>query len=366
MLLGVPEDETVKKALDCLTIELQDRGIELESGDDSELPFALQEQKALIEGMLRAWARKRLPYFLQKYEVLFVEKEIEVPLSPDLIFMARPDAILREKATQDIYVLSFKTTGQWDTRKEADAEFDMQGLSENWATEQSGLLAPGEIVTGVLMEYLLVGKREESPKGSGNYITGSFLIHPWLKEGVTPETDEWAAKFYYDCKDPHPMTSRGKPTRCPGGKTHRLGDGFKRINVWERMTMKEYIDVLEKETGDPLLDLFISQTHFRHKEDIEDWYEQILEQEKKIAAHALDINTLATDGCKTPVESARKLLNKWFPQHRASCAYPTKCPMQELCWGALRNDTSPETSGMYVWRKPHHEGEVKQQKGGTE
>src|SRR5271170_4793630 len=44
--------------------------------------------------------------------------------------MSRHDALLRERSTNFLYLLSFKTAGQWDRRKEQEAQIDMQGLSE--------------------------------------------------------------------------------------------------------------------------------------------------------------------------------------------------------------------------------------------
>jgi hypothetical protein len=35
--------------------------------------------------------------------------------------MSRPDALLRHRLTNDLHIMSFKTTGAWDHRKEKDA-----------------------------------------------------------------------------------------------------------------------------------------------------------------------------------------------------------------------------------------------------
>lgn len=129
------------------------------------------EQYALVEAMVRAYARRRLRPLLEQFEVLEVEREGEWKLSEwpeteykyececgsvcrsstlcgacgsdqttdrtkELWFMSRPDALLRERSSNQLYLLSFKTTSQWDKRKEADAQHDMQGLSEGVEVEQ--------------------------------------------------------------------------------------------------------------------------------------------------------------------------------------------------------------------------------------
>ena len=118
--------------------------------------YLFAEQSALVEGLVRAYCRRRLMPLLSEFEVLEVEREGEWLLSmfnppdeegahypnPDgtfdyeLYFMSRPDALLRHRQTNELFLLSFKTTGQWDTRKAKDIEHDMQGLSEGVEVEK--------------------------------------------------------------------------------------------------------------------------------------------------------------------------------------------------------------------------------------
>lgn len=111
------------------------------------------EQAAQVEAMVRAYARRRLQPLLEKFEVLEVEREGEWKLSEwnspvygdlhtelryasELWFMSRPDALLRERSSNELYILSYKTTAGWDVRKEKTAEHDMQGLSEGVEVER--------------------------------------------------------------------------------------------------------------------------------------------------------------------------------------------------------------------------------------
>ena len=121
--------------------------------------YLYAEQSALVEALVRAYARRRLRPLLEEFEVLEVEREGTWLLSewisnvrtreldiavcsndllPDveLYFMSRPDALLLSRADRQLYLLSYKTTSGWDVRKARDAEHDMQGLSEGVEVEK--------------------------------------------------------------------------------------------------------------------------------------------------------------------------------------------------------------------------------------
>jgi hypothetical protein len=49
--------------------------------------------------------------------------------------MSRPDAVLLNRNNNEIEIMSYKTIGSWDYRKQAEAAHDTQGLSESWAVE---------------------------------------------------------------------------------------------------------------------------------------------------------------------------------------------------------------------------------------
>jgi hypothetical protein len=104
--------------------------------------WLFSEQASLVEGMVRAYARRRLRLLLEEFEVLEVEREGDWPLadladeSGVIRFMSRPDALLRSRSDNSLYILSYKTAATWDIRKERDAQHDMQGLSEGVEVER--------------------------------------------------------------------------------------------------------------------------------------------------------------------------------------------------------------------------------------
>jgi hypothetical protein len=130
-----------------------------------------EEMAALVEGMVRCWARRRWRGIHEQFSVLEVEQEGEWTLAQnpckfcaggalqfessfdpavrltcskcggtgvdwELHFLSRHDALLLERSTGYLYLQSFKTTGSWDRRKELDAQVDMQGLSEAMDVEK--------------------------------------------------------------------------------------------------------------------------------------------------------------------------------------------------------------------------------------
>jgi hypothetical protein len=178
LLSGATEEDAVAAAL--LDFAQYTPALELDSGEqaafappaageDPELAgmvlaskgrfdaYLVNEQTALVEAMVRAYARRRLRPLLEQYEVLEVEREGSwtlheehgpedftkmgdgeriYPRSWQLMFMSRPDALLLDRASRQLYLLSFKTTGGWDVCKARDIEHDMQGLSEGIEVER--------------------------------------------------------------------------------------------------------------------------------------------------------------------------------------------------------------------------------------
>jgi len=90
---------------------------------DKQQWFTFNEQKALVEGLVRAWYIVELPRLVERYKVLAVERDIEpivISLSYDynILFQAKVDAEFQEIATGDYVNYSLKTTKQWSERNE--------------------------------------------------------------------------------------------------------------------------------------------------------------------------------------------------------------------------------------------------------
>ncbi len=336
---------------------IQNRGLNVEAS--AEMAFTYREQRALIEAMIRAWAIKQLPGFLEEFEVLEVEHEDTFILSGNvrymgttlesLSWMSRADGLLRRIADDDLYVLSFKTAADWDARKQAENYHDMQGLSETYAIEQR----IGRKVMGVRMEFLLKGSRDFN-KHSGRYEQYSPLVRAWRQQGVTQAEDRYAWRYQWESEG-----DNGLPV------THRLGRGWTPFYAWELQGgVKGWIDLLasgsiQSEAGDALSAQFISPIpYFRHEDDIKHWLRQARAQESHVAEASLKILSARNEDDRT------EMLDAEFPQYTRSCDWPTRCPYQDLCFGGASQD--PVGSELYVWRQPHHEPELVQIEGAKE
>jgi hypothetical protein len=372
--------------------------------------FLKKELAALVEGMVRAYSRRRLKPLLQEFEVLEVEREGswklgEVPqICPDegcdhygrshshpdenaqLHWMSRHDALLLERSTSLLYLLSFKTTGSWDRRKKQDAEIDMQGLSEAvdvenrmarawelihavykpdnpefgeqvakyvdartamWLVSQP---APPRIYA-VRYEYLLKGqRREEKDSLPRRYLQDTPLIRAWTQPGMTSDDRAFAASYkWWDIS----------------GRGHTLPyRTWKKVNVWEQpeMTVASWIDLLDQgeiqpdtydEDGHPvdvLADQFISPvTVFRNADDMRDWLEQTEAQEIQVAIDVAKVHAARDEG------ERRSLLNRLFPQNRSACVWPGMCGSYKICYGGEDIRRDPErNSELYMPRSANH------------
>lgn len=396
ILQGRSIDESINHALTTFDTEIGARGLDVTSLEDSN--YVYNEQKALIEAMLYGWWKKRYPELLERYDILEVEREevwevgqFDVMLSTGtsvifpqpakvrLIWLGRVDALLREKDSNDLHLQSFKTTAEWDTRKDSAASHDIQGLSElcavehrleewwqliqaemhssrtserwlkaeqsspvlfRWLFDQS---APPKI-QGIRMEHLLAGQRMDpgkGPKKTGRKVQYSPLIRGYKKDGITPDLDEYAYKFQWD--DEYGM--------------HRLGKGWAPFNAWEQPGgVRAWIDKLaaggaQADLGDALDAQFVyPQPYYRQAEDVEDWQQQMIAEELR--------KFEAVEKLRTAVDKNQRrfLLNVLFPQFRHSCDYPRLCWAAELCFSPGYADY-PDTTGLYQRRDPHHAAE---------
>src|SRR6185369_11645851 len=347
--------------------------------------FLHREQRALVEVMVRAYARRRLQPLLEEFEVLEVEREGEWLLHEtaefypsgtkvphrerwQLWWMSRPDALLRHRITNDLHIMSFKTTGAWDHRKEKDALRDMQGLSEGVEIERrlgewwDGLKECQEIpltpvwqylrtlesrprIAAIRYEYLLKGERWKD-KGLSEKLgldarsQNTPLLQPYKKIGITAGDDQYGWKYEY---------------QDAGGSNRRLDyRSWKKTYIWEAMSLREWIDMLDRgdvqpDAGDALAAQFVApMTVYRNEDDLRDWIESTEHQEVEVVKHA-ELVQISTDA-----DEKRSLLNRYFPMTRTACEYPGTCSFIHLCYGSEDIRRDPVGSGKYVVRVPNH------------
>jgi len=371
---GLPQID-VELAVDVALAEfwpkVKSQGLMLEADEDAS--YVAHEQAALLEALIRAYAIYVLPQVLDRFQVVEVEQEeigrFEAP-GFTLKFGARLDALLMEKDTLNLYVLSLKTAKEWGKKDDETARHDMQGLSESrvveqklgrwhkfmgaqaevltstvpkWFQDRYSVGAP-PIVSGVIMQYALKGRRGAEPYGSGKYKFSNPLIRPWKKASDLGGA-EYAFKYEY--QDPY-------------GANHRLGKGWNRVNIWEDMGVKAWVEYLSKNEmqgfppGRALEGQFVLPVeYFRNSEDADRWERQIVAQEKRIAEGLKGFHTNPL----TPTGVEAKL-DEHFPMHTRSCDWPTKCSFQDICFGPKAYLHAPLSAGLYEIRTANHPTEL--------
>ena len=340
---------------------------------DRQQEYTYQEQLALTEQLIRAWAYTELDQLIRRFKVVAVEREIANHLTDSIILLTRVDAELQDRQDDSFFNYSLKTTKWFDERS---YKHDLQGPMEIWGVEnhiyesnqgihnvldaiercndsfiripkmedikkyyQSKRQQPKK-VSGVKFCYLVKGRWEQDDKFDENSLwkTKSPLIRGY--KNITPSGVEYAHTLYY----PNSENKSGKG---------RLGKGWEPFDVWteQGITLDSWCQALlnqtiQPECGDVLRNEVVRTPieYFRSEEEINRVINEVGHQESRIAN-------------ANPPE---RMLNIVFPRYYHSCHYPYDCSYIPICWkesekGDISED--PIGSGLYQIRTPHHEGE---------
>lgn len=315
-------------------------GFDNETPDDLQkaMDYGREEQMALAEGLLRAWWAFEGESFLENFEVVEVEKEGRATLSDEITLMFRPDALVRDKASGDLYVVSWKTCATFGPRNVNQARHDMQSMSEVFGVESSGSYGPIHI-EGVLYKWIVKGSRRKD-NWDGLYKQSSHLIYGWSKLGTDPDDAEWSWCYDWEGEDINPKT--GKPVN------HKLGKGWQKVPIWREYSggVKQWIDDLSRNHifprhVDALAAIFPQSLPVeRRADEVESWRNQIVEQELTIAKK---LSSFAVGGTK-------EHLDRMFPQHTHSCHSWSGCPFIPVCW----ENAEAAPGDLYQIRQANH------------
>lgn len=306
---------------------------------DEYMSYFIHECKSLVEILIRAWAisDQGLRKLLSEYEIVDVEGEeiFELVETSDyaLIFMAKPDAILRRRIDGELYAFSLKTTKTWDYRKDAVGETDMQGMSEVMAIAKR---FRDETVGGVQMLYLLTSETRKNASGFKERASG--VLRPWIKPGVMGDAEFAFSASWTDA----------------AGKIKRLTKDYQRRNSWELgISLADYIESINRYDdmlgANPLNTLIVQpQVYERSEERLYRWYTETVCQEIQIADTLVQLESAKDEGKRF------NLMSQTFPHYSSSCVYPTPCSYREVCWGSPYAASDPINSG-FARREPHHD-----------
>ena len=289
------------------------RGFDIEDTD-----FELMRQGCLVEGMVRGWIKLRLPILLERFEIVSVEEEWEIPLDEDgeIVDMERIDSVWRDRITGDLWPLELKTTGMVDDNWLEKWRYDSQTLKHSWATSRK---FPNENVGGVLLEVFYKGVKR---KDEGRDIYYSPFLRAYVKRGIPPFDEN---EMNWDSE-----TGRKK--------------GWEVVNRWE---WKESWDI----PNEILAAQFFNIEIYRSDEEIEIWRRQTL-LEQLLLRNAVNRDIEYFDE-----ESDKFIMDMYFPKRlNAQCysnQYRKKCSYLDVCFKGI----DPKESDDFMVRIPHHAGE---------
>ena len=100
-------DEAVEKAREVWKDTLSNQGLYLHSGEEDRLDWIIPEQESLWEGLIRAFAIRRLPDILEEYEILEVEhEEVSTEFSQIVTLLGKADGLFLRKKDNALIILS--------------------------------------------------------------------------------------------------------------------------------------------------------------------------------------------------------------------------------------------------------------------
>jgi hypothetical protein len=285
----------------------------------------MKEQRALLEGLIWAWHRVRLPKLRAEYEIVSIEKdmlwEIGQKHGIQVLDMVKCDALLRRRSDGTLFYLEFKTTTLGGDDWIKQWEHNSQLLINTVAVEEM----LGERLGGVLIEGLLKGQRKpERLKNSrfrGRVIQQSPLCYAYA------QTDSAGNRHY---------------------SLDYVSPKWERIAVWEEVNAETWTQkVLSVEDCEGL---FVPVPPIRPRNDL-------------LARHRAQMLHQETTIARTLREPD---LDRDFPQNDDHCYryWGSPCEMEELCFNAAVA-ADPTGSGLYQQRRPHHELEIQGASNGS-
>lgn len=396
----------VQFALQLFRKDISEHNISLKEGEVIHTDFVIAEHECLIEGLIRCFALKRLPSLLEEYEVIEVENDIiYYEFSDQIIWQSKADAeFLTKDYSKGVVICSLKTASEYAENTIRNLMTDMQGNSE-WMAVQAKLdrdfewfckkldnpfgIGSSDKVIGNIFdeehEHILRWRnyfswcRENNQKPKvyavqyEHLITGSwkdysnsglrkrqnFLVHPTKYEEMPTYS------VFSQVTNQQVVTPNHYKWKLPPGKQPK---GWTKINIWEDMGIKNWIDLLasgqvQPENGNPLDELIItSDLIFRDRNDgaqLKEWLISTRYQEEEIARNLDIMEQYAADAIKRGDWSLYELtLMKLFRKETQRCwdYYGKDCQFTKVCHEGY-NIGDLIAANVYVNRTPHHEPE---------
>lgn len=311
-------------------------------GDDSpELAqLLIEEQANLAYALVWAFGRKRLAGLLERYEVVAVEPEINwlvgeiwnpgCPLI-SIVMMSRPDAVLRSRGDGKLRTVSWKTAQRFQMGTLEELEIHSQTMTEGLAVEAMY----GEPSVGTFFGYFIKSAKSfDASIGMKRYQSG--LIRPYMAYGGIGELGPANFKVTGEWPDPDDP-SRNK----------RISKGWYRRDVWQEMTMPEWLEMLDSGEVQPEAGKrdWLAEAVVEPMEQpfVRSYGERLVQQIIQTEKDWMEV----VSGERRAAMNEGECYNK----------YSKRCPHYMLCW---RGETVEKqlAGGLRVLRTPNHPAEV--------
>lgn len=343
LLLEHPEDAACQAAYD----EVSKAQIAFGEAQLLELlgPDALAkirlEQAILAQILVKTFARRHLDNFKSQYEIVSIEDEINWPLyTEDLesqvaIVASRPDVILKDRITDALIGVSYKTAASYDVEQLNKFRSDLQRITEGWAITHRY----GRDCEGIQYIYFLKGEKQRDSNLGGARRYSSTLIRPWLRKNLVgaPQPSDFRMVGSWTGDD---------------GKTHKLGSAFERVDIWEVMDVNEWFEWLdlglvdtERERDWLAEAIAIPMIQPWNRPQAERWLASAVNREIRFMTQIAMVNI-------------GKTVDEEFYRD-SSCCYDFNKPCQfyDICWGADSLQARLINGKLQV-REPNHPIEI--------
>ncbi len=370
------------------------------------------EQQTLIAGLLYAFYYYRWPSFSKQFEILTVERDwVErLPVSDTitLVTSSRPDAIVRDRNTNEIVVISWKTIDDIADYKRANFHQNLQTFLESfygrkvlrrYLEEEYMPNVPDGLRGKALMEYLAAeSERYKTLPAEIDYTLTIFLVKgprtAKLLNGEDISLEEAGSYADQDrvYKQQSPLCYRWESleesTLCGQAWTQRyykegnvsynnIGKDFlstpvpfDQVEEWVRSLNNGEVfpSVLvdSRNLTNPLQKVIVDEEpEYWDGERAEEAMESFKQDSVEIAIHN---ECLKLDGEANPEKPFEQLLGVYFKKHLTSCnnsapsaGFPVKCEYKEMCVGSeqlVQIAPNANQEGIWTRRLPHHHAEL--------
>lgn len=291
-----------------------------------EAEYLSQEQSCLAAGLTWGFVRSQLPLLLREFEILEIEREDLLQVGEHrgavitpIVYMLRPDFLVRRRLNKRLYTFDFKTAYSLEESWQAEWENNLQMATQGLGAEAR----LGEPIVGYYMLGLLKGSRRsymidngDGGKTKGPRRQSSVWCYGWLNPG-NPPIQEPAWEHEYTRKK-----------------------GFSKAAIWQ-----DYAGGVEQLAFDLPEHILHAQYLMlgpfeRNEVTVERWLKEAPAEEGRW------IDRLAAIKRGEPVES--HIASSWACQGMdGPCAYVP------VCYGF------PSAELLYEPRTPHHEEELR-------